>query len=241
MTEQQPPDLPRYVQLLWGISTPGRRGPKPGLTIQQIGDAAVVIADAEGLAGVSMKAVAGSLGLTTMSLYRYLDSKDELFAVMVDCAYGAPRFDLFTAGDWRQRLETWARVVAKSLLGHPWILDVRLTPSMTPNAIGWMEAGARSFSQTPLPEQQKMSALLLVDGFVRNHLRTVVQFGLLEPAEQPIGYDKFLAAVMDPARFPALTAAQVVFADDDEDFYSTEFEFGLKVVLGGIEQLINKH
>lgn len=241
MTEEQPPDLPRYVQLLWGIDAPGRRGPKPGLTIQRIGDAAVAIADTEGLAGVSMKAVAGSLGLTTMSLYRYLDSKDELFAVMVDCAYGAPDFTLFDAGSWRQRLETWARVVAKSLLGHPWILDVPLRPSMAPNTVGWMEAGARTFAGVDLPEQQKMSALLLVDGFVRNHLRTVVQFGLLEPVEQSIGYDKFLAAVMDPGQFPALIAAQGVFADDDEDFYSTEFEFGLKVVLGGIEQLINKH
>lgn len=241
MTEQQPPDLPRYVQLLWGIDAPGRRGPKPGLTIQRIGDAGVAIADAEGLAGVSMKAVAAALGLTTMSLYRYVDSKEELFAVMVDCAYGAPDFDLFIAGDWRHRLDTWARVVAKSLLSHTWILDVPLRPSMAPNTIGWMEAGARSFAGVDLPEQQKMSALLVVDGFVRNHLRTVVQFGLLEPVEQPLGYDKFLAAVMDPGRFPALAAAQAVFADDDEDFYTTEFEFGLSVVLCGIERLISKH
>ena len=63
-------ELPRYLQLLWGRESAGRRGPKPGRTIQEIGAAAVAIADAQGLGAVSMKSVATALGLTTMSLYR---------------------------------------------------------------------------------------------------------------------------------------------------------------------------
>ena len=76
MTESD--DLPRVLQLLWGLDAPGRRGPKPALSLHQIGAAAVRIADAEGLGAVSMSRVAGELGYTTMSLYRYVESKDDL-------------------------------------------------------------------------------------------------------------------------------------------------------------------
>ena len=92
-------DLPRYLQLLWAREPSGRRGPKPGHTIEQIGAAAAAIADGHGLAAVSMKRVAEAIGLTTMSLYRYVDSKAELDAVMLDTAYGDP--DMRIRGDRR--------------------------------------------------------------------------------------------------------------------------------------------
>ena len=80
MTE---PELPRYLQLLWDREPEGRRGPKPGRTIQEIGAAGVVVADRDGLDGVSMKSVAAELGMTPMSLYRYVDSKEQLLEVML--------------------------------------------------------------------------------------------------------------------------------------------------------------
>ena len=56
----------------------GRPGPRPGLTLEQIADAGIALADAEGLDAVSMARLAESLGFTTMSLYRYVSSKDEV-------------------------------------------------------------------------------------------------------------------------------------------------------------------
>src|ERR1700712_2930367 len=84
-------DLPRAVRALWGLDDPaGRRGPKRSLSVQAIGAAAVEIADAHGLAAVSMASVAQRLGTTAMSLYRYVSSRQELEVVMVDLALGPP-------------------------------------------------------------------------------------------------------------------------------------------------------
>ena len=150
--ESDPPpgaQPPRYLQLMWGVESPGRRGPKPGRSIQEIGAAAVAIADREGLGAVSMKAVAESLGLTTMSLYRYVDSKGDLYAVMLDVAHGAPDPALTARGSWRTRLERWARAITASRLEHPWSVLVPLTsPPATPNTTLWTECGLQSFTVT---------------------------------------------------------------------------------------------
>src|SRR5262245_33449921 len=105
-------DLPRYLQLLWDKEPEGRRGPKPGRSIEEIGAAAVAIADADGLDAVSMKSVAGAIGFTTMSLYRYVDSKDELYAVMLDVAYGPPALAFSADDGWRERISQWARAIS---------------------------------------------------------------------------------------------------------------------------------
>ena len=65
-----------------GAARAGKRGPRPGLSADAIVDAAIRLADAEGLEGVSMARVAAELGFTTMSLYRYVASKEELLQLM---------------------------------------------------------------------------------------------------------------------------------------------------------------
>ena len=85
-----PQPLPASVQLLWGLREPPRRGPKPSFTLGEVVAAAIDVADGEGLAAVSMARVAHQLGSSTMALYRYVASKDELLLLMSDAAVGPP-------------------------------------------------------------------------------------------------------------------------------------------------------
>src|SRR3954470_17526755 len=95
------------IAAAWGVKTPATKGPKPGLSLARIVAAGVGVADAGGLGAVSMNRVAKELGASAMSLYRYVDSKDELLALMIDAALGTvPR--LPAEADWRARLERWA-------------------------------------------------------------------------------------------------------------------------------------
>lgn len=242
-----PATTPRYLQLLWGVEPAVRRGPKPGRSIQEIGEAAVALADRDGLAAVSMKAVAEALGLTTMSLYRYVDSKDELMAVMLDVAYGEPDPALTARGSWRGRLERWARAMARARLQHPWIVQVPLTtPPATPNVTLWTETGLRAFTGTRLSGQRQLSSLLLVDGFVQQHVRLSLQLGLLPTAqgETPAStedYPRNVMALAAPTQIPLLLmAGQDALADQDDDFFASELDFGLRTILDGIEQLIGR-
>src|SRR6201994_2196395 len=122
--EPAQPPLPPVIELLWGRRERGRRGPHPGLSADAIVDAAVRIADAEGLEAISMARVAAKLGFTTMSLYRYVASKDELLQLMFNAsALGAE--SLVIEGDgWRPRLRAWAVIQREMLDRHPWITQM---------------------------------------------------------------------------------------------------------------------
>ncbi len=229
---------PRYLQLLWGIDEPVRRGPKPGLRIDQIGRAAVRIADRDGLGAVSMKSVADELSVTTMSLYRYLDSKDELLAVMVEVGLGAPPVIKGGRRGWRTRLADWVRAELERLVAHPWAVLAQAGPSPTPNVLEWTEAGLACFEATTLTDQEKLSSLLMLDGFARNHVRQSLALGVLGPGESS-AYGANLERVVSPDRFPRLAKMVAVFTDGG-DFFTEEFEFGLGVQLDGVAALIER-
>src|SRR5690606_13698519 len=97
------PDLPRGIALAWGVAASPQRGPKREMSVQRIVEAAIEIADADGLGAVSMAAVATRLGYTPMSLYRYVSAKDDLILLMQEDAAGLPTEET-REGDWRTRL-----------------------------------------------------------------------------------------------------------------------------------------
>ena len=100
-------ELPADVALMWRLRETPRRGPKPSLTLDDIVAAAIAIADAEGLAAVSMARVAERLGNSTMALYRHVKSKDDLLVIMSDAALERPE-PMPEGIDWRTGLTFWA-------------------------------------------------------------------------------------------------------------------------------------
>ncbi|MGC4934903.1 TetR/AcrR family transcriptional regulator [Gordonia sp. DT30] len=241
----EPVPIPKSTALLWGrVPDAPRRGPKPTLTIHDIARAAVDIADQRGWEAVSMKAIAQSVGLTAMSLYRYVDSKDDIIDILVDEAYGAADPQLGTTGTWREQITEWARTAAGTLRRRPWLTEIPMSrPPTGPNVMSWTEAGVRAFDTTGLSGPQKMNALLLVDGFVRQHIRQSAQMGLLQggtttDASPGPGYEATVASLIDPDRFPALTSAMRSMVDDDGDFDREQFDFGLTIILDGLAGMI---
>src|SRR5690606_10565395 len=101
--------VPDLVRRLWRlpITTPTRMGRKSTLDVETVIAAAVRLADAEGLAAATLPKVAEQLGVTAMSLYRHVGSKDELLQLMLDAASGPPAGPAETSG-WREGLWRWA-------------------------------------------------------------------------------------------------------------------------------------
>ena len=165
MTDGTDIELPRGVALAWGVAADPQRGPKREMSVERIVEAAVEIADAEGLGAVSMAAVAAKLGFTPMSLYRYVSAKDDLVLLMQEEATGAPSDATRTAGGWRERLEALYREQLQHYLRHPWVLDIPISGvPATPNSAAWMDAGLSALAETNLSYDERLAVMLLVTG-----------------------------------------------------------------------------
>jgi AcrR family transcriptional regulator len=236
------PDIPPSIELAWGLRDRGRRGPKPGLTLEQIVSAGIKVALTEGIGALSMARVAGELGVGTMSLYRYVAAKDELLALMVDSALSSPPATEGADEDWRSGLTRWAVGVRDAYRRHPWSLRVPISaPPLGPNNVAWLDNALRTLSDTPLSEQDKLSCILLISGFVRNDATLTADFAAAAGGD-PImpGYGRVLSHLTDAGDFPALHQAIASGALDDEDDIDAEFNFGLVRILDGIETLIRR-
>ena len=113
-------DIGRTLELLWETGRRPSRGPKPTLTLDRIVEAAIRVADTEGLEGLSMRRVAAELGTGTMSLYRYVPGKGELLDLMLDRVQ-RPSENPADLGDdgWRTALEALARAPSPSTAATP--------------------------------------------------------------------------------------------------------------------------
>ena len=157
-------DPGRTLELLWGTREPPSRGPKPGLTVDQIVRTAIALADAEGLEAVSMRRLAGELGAGTMSLYRYVPGKAELVDLMLDAVHGEG--DPPGASGWRAELEHHARQTWAMHQRHPWAAGAYRRPVLGPNVIDRYEAMLRALDGTGLPPGDMVNAAELVAGYV---------------------------------------------------------------------------
>ena len=167
--EEAGPDLPPGLAVLWRPAPVGRRGPRPGLTLAGIAEAAVALADADGLGAVSMARVAERLGVTTMALYRYVSSKDDLLAVMLDAALaeavaGAEAVpdaaDPGGAPAWRTALERWCADQLDLARRHPWAVQTPAAAALPgPARVAFLERGLRALDGTPLSWPEKTAVV----------------------------------------------------------------------------------
>ena len=112
----------------------GRRG---GLTGQEIVEAGVRIADADGLPLVTMRRVAESLGVSTMALYRHVPDKGDLTLRMTDSVFAEIRLPEIPVAAWRRRLDAAAHLIWTVFGRHPWAAEVisLSRPQLIPNIL----------------------------------------------------------------------------------------------------------
>jgi AcrR family transcriptional regulator len=203
-------ELPDDVALLWGRRPAGRRGPKATLSVDEITRAAVRVADAAGLAAVSMARVATELGCATMALYRHVRSKEELLLLMADAAYEQPPAEL-GEGDWRARLTAWTTGLLDVLRRHPWFREIPIDgPPMGPGNLLWLDRALAALDDTGLDDGAKLAVVMgllpLTHGQAR--LTAGLEAGYAaDPERFNRGYGTTLGALVEPGRFPALSRA----------------------------------
>lgn len=216
---------------LWGDRAPGKSGPKPALTLDRIADAAVAIADTEGIAAISMQRIAAEFQYTKMALYRYVDGKDELLAVMTDRAVGEPPDLSHISGGWRDQIEEWVRLLVEQWQKHPWLPWATMGDRvMGPNEVGCIDRALGALGGAGLDPAEQMAIVMMICGHIRN-TQSVDTAGT-QPWSASEQRDVLTGRAED---FPALVPVLDAMESPDRGR-----AFGLTCLLDGVEALLAK-
>lgn len=219
--------------------------PVDGPTRERVLRTAIALADAEGLAAVSMRAVAARLGVAPMTLYRHVRDKDDLLAAMSDAAFAdAPLPDEVPPG-WRERVELAVRGLWRVHRRHPWLAQVTpLTrPLAVPSLLAYSELMLAAMMERGLDPIAAFDRNVLLYNFVTGiainldaEARAAAASGLSDE-EWITRQTPALGALADTGRFPAF-ATVIVAMDRTDGGYDLDldrlFELGLRQLLDGL-------
>ncbi|MCR6482303.1 TetR/AcrR family transcriptional regulator C-terminal domain-containing protein [Amycolatopsis sp. OK19-0408] len=243
-------DPRRTIELLWGVSGPPRRGPKPKLTTADVVQAAVALADADTIDAVTIRGVADHLGVSPMSLYTYVPGRAELLDLMIDHAHGelpAPEPGL----GWRDALTAIAQDQWELFHRHPWLLQVTTSRSaLGPHSFAKYEHELRALDGIGLDDVEMDAAAGLVTNLVRATARSSIDAARLVRTSGLTDAQWWERAAPVLAGIPAAAAEHYPIASRvgqaaGETHNAAEdpaytFRFGLARVLDGIEALISE-
>ncbi|MBW8749869.1 MAG: TetR/AcrR family transcriptional regulator C-terminal domain-containing protein [Propionibacteriales bacterium] len=208
------------------------------LSRERVLRAAVAVADAGGLAGLTIRSLADELGVKPMSVYHHVANKDEILDGIVDLVFAEielPAGD----GDWRAEMEARAAGARSALRRHPWaigLLESRTNPG--PATLQHHDAVLGSLRAGGLSVELAGHAYALIDSYVYGF--ALQEAGL--PFSSESGAE--VAEVAEPlmAQFPEGAYPHLVELATDYVFqpgyaFANEFDFGLRLLLDGLERL----
>ncbi|MFE0046105.1 GntR family transcriptional regulator [Streptomyces albireticuli] len=222
----------------------GARDGESALTRERVVRTAVRIADAQGAAALSMRALAAELGVSTMVLYRYVPGKDDLVLLMADAVFGEVELPAGAPADRRGRLEAAARLQWELYRRHPWLARaVSFTrPLLSGNALALMEWMMAPVRERVTDASELLCIMVAVAGYVRG-----VAVNLEEEAEAgrgagvtgerwPEGRGERLEAILQGGNYPVY--ARIAARRDLAFDLDSMFAFGLARMLDGMEPLL---
>ncbi|ATL28954.1 TetR/AcrR family transcriptional regulator [Streptomyces formicae] len=228
----------------------GRKGDQPnGLDRDRITRATIRLLDAEGLAKFSMRRLAGELNVTAMSVYWYVDTKDDLLELALDAACGEmalPETEEAT-GAWQEQLRELADQYRALLIRHPWVSPlVGKFLNMGPNWLAFALAVQRAVANTGLPAHRQNGAISAVFQFVYG-------FGTIEAQvtarsrEAGLTPDEYYEEAVEAVR-EGLGAHEIMESADRlmearggatvAEMWDRDFTTALDLLMAGIESLL---
>ncbi|GAB3141765.1 hypothetical protein GCM10027290_15030 [Micromonospora sonneratiae] len=202
------------------------RGQRAGLTREAVLEAAMTLADREGLAALSMRRLGAELGVEAMTLYHHVASKDALLDGLVERLFAEAAPPWFTGLSWREGMRGYAYSLRAALLAHPNVVPLVVSrPAMTPQNLRIMEDGLGALTTAGFPLDAALDAVYSLSDFVVGHVATQRSATSAEARVVPV-------SVPDPERFPLL--AEAVRAQQRLG-PNTRFDFALDAMLSGFE------
>lgn len=238
------------LALLWRSTeppAPARRGPRRALSVDQVVEAAVVLADRDGLAALTMRSLAQQLGIAAMSVYTYVPGRAELLDLMLDHVYAAMTRTPTDGAPWRQRVRAVADDNRALYRRHPWAADVStLRPPLGPGQLAKYEHELAALEGLGLTDVQLDAALSHLLTFVRANARDAATALATRRATDQDDQawwataGPLLERVLDPAAYPLASRVGTAAGAAQQSAHDPEhaYAFGLGCVLAGLADLL---
>lgn len=230
----------------------GRGGGQPsGLDRDRITEATVRLLDAEGLARFSMRRLAAELNVTAMSVYWYVDTKDDLLELALDAAFAELAQELPDPGDedadWREQLRALATAYRGLLVRHPWLSPLAgHYLNIGPNSLAFSRTVQRVVRRTGLPAHGITGAISAVFQFVYGY-GTIEGHFFGRAADTGLTPDEYFRQAMT-ATAEAPETAEIIEesknlmaargGDTVAEMLSRDFTFALDLLVAGIEAMV---
>ncbi|MEU4494883.1 TetR/AcrR family transcriptional regulator C-terminal domain-containing protein [Streptomyces sp. NPDC023998] len=227
----------------------GRKSGQPaGLDRDKIIDATVRLLDSEGAAKFSMRRLAAELNVTAMSVYWYVDTKDDLLELALDAVFGTfPLPDVSAEGDWREQLRELATGYRDLLVRHPWVSALIGTfLNIGPHSMAFSTAVQQVMRNTGLPPHGQMGGLSAVFQFVYG-FGTIEGHFIARCATAGMSQDEYFREAMgtiseQPAFAKSFESATELMeargGDTVEEMRERDFSFALDLLVAGIESMV---
>ncbi|MCX7366815.1 MAG: TetR/AcrR family transcriptional regulator C-terminal domain-containing protein [Alphaproteobacteria bacterium] len=202
--------------------------PKAKFTHEQLQEAALALVDSEGLAGLSMRSLAGALGTGPMTLYNYVRDRTALDALVVDAVMAEARWRGTPSTDWQKDLRAIALASWRAVRRHPHVIPLILTRrGRHATTLDFGEALLEVLARSGRSGRDLLMAFRTVSAFITGS----AQAHMAQSADQVV--DPTIAEVqaLGPGRFPRLAEMAKVAERVDAD---EEFKAGLEILLAGL-------
>lgn len=208
------------------------------LSRERILQVALQRADAEGLEALSMRKLAQALGVKAMSLYNHVANKDDMVDGMVDRVVGEielPRLDV----DWKTAMRQRAVSAHTILLRHPWAtLALMSRVNGGPAMLRYVDATLACLVEAGFSYPMADYAWNALDSHIYGFTLQALNFPF--EAEEYAAAAKNYVSMIPPEKYPYLNQLTHHVMDGRHDG-SHDFEFGLNLLLDGLENLVDSH
>jgi AcrR family transcriptional regulator len=210
-----------------------RRAP---LNRDRVVSAAVALADETGIESFSMRRLAPALGVVPMALYKHVRNKEELLDGMVDIVF-AEIEDPSTDIDWKAALRRRAISARKALKRHPWaigLMESRMNPG--PANLRHHNAVMGCLREAGLSFEMAVHAYSVQDAYVYGFAlqEKTLPFETAEESGEVVQTQAETVGSLD--EFPYLVEVLTNLPKAGYD-YAVEFEWGLDLILDGLERM----
>ncbi len=220
------------------LTADSARAPRPALSRERVVEGAVALADAQGIAALTIRSLAQHLGVKPMSLYYYVANKGEILDAIVDVVFSEIELPVVD-GDWRAEIRLRATSARHVLRRHSWaigLLESRMSPG--PATLRHHDAMIATLRGAGFSIELTAHAYALIDSYVYGF---AVQEAAL-PFDGPDDVGAVTGAMLkqfSTGEYPHLVELATEHVLRPGYDFGDEFDFGLDLILDGLDRRLN--